>query len=162
MGTPALENFAPDEPGEIFGKVMSLPDNVLLSFYVLATNVPRTELAGIEERIERDPMAAKKQLGRTIVAEFWGDDAAERAEAGFERQFQRGEAPAEMPEYRVGDRESLLDVVMAAGLAPSRREARRLFEQGAVTAGGHVLAAESTAMKGTIVKVGKRRWLRLV
>lgn len=151
-----------DEPEEIFGKVMSLPDDVLLSFYVLATNVPRTELAEIEARIEHDPMAAKKQLGRTIVAEFWGDGAAERAQGGFERQFQRGEAPTEMPEYRVRDSESMLDVVIAAGLAPSRREGRRLFEQGAVSAGGEAMSAESAAVKGVVLKVGKRRWLRLV
>lgn len=151
-----------DPPEEMFGKVMSLPDEVLLSFYVLATNVPRRELPAIEGECGRDPMAAKKRLGYTIVEEFWGTDAAAQAQAAFERQFQRGEAPAEMPERRVAEGESILDAVLAAGLAPSRREGRRLFEQGAVTGDGERLEADAPARAGTVLRVGKRRWLRLV
>ncbi|MCC7365575.1 MAG: tyrosine--tRNA ligase [Dehalococcoidia bacterium] len=152
-----------DPPEEQFGKAMSLPDNVLMQFYVLATNVPRSELPDVERLIERDPMTAKKRLARTIVSEFWGEDAATAAQEGFERQFQRREVPEDMPARTVGDAELLIDLVVAEGMAPSKREARRLFEQGAVAVDGTVVSGLDTkAEPGTVLKVGKRRWLRLV
>ena len=67
-----------------------------------------------------------------------------------------------MPEHSVADGVLLLDVVVEAGAAPSRREARRLFEQRAVTMDGNVVEPTTPARKGTIVQVGKRRWIRLV
>jgi tyrosyl-tRNA synthetase len=75
---------------------------------------------------------------------------------------QRKEVPDEMPEYRVTNGELLLDVVVAAGAAPSKREARRLFEQRAVTMDGNVVEPSTPPRKGTVVQVGKRRWIRLV
>jgi tyrosyl-tRNA synthetase len=151
-----------DSPDEQYGKAMSLPDEVLMDFFVLATNVPRAELAAIALDIEREPMATKKLLGRTIVSEFWGDDAAREAEERFERTVQRKEAPAEIPEFAVEDGQSLIDVVVAAGAAPSKREARRLFEQRAVSADGEVAEQQTGAKRGMVLQVGKRRWLRLV
>jgi tyrosyl-tRNA synthetase len=151
-----------DSPDQQYGKAMSLPDEVLMDFFVLATNVPRAELPAIALDIEREPMATKKLLGRTIVSEFWGDDAAREAEERFERTVQRKEAPAEIPEFAVEDGQSLIDVVVAAGAAPSKREARRLFEQRAVSADGEVAEQQTGAKRGMVLQVGKRRWLRLV
>jgi tyrosyl-tRNA synthetase len=151
-----------DSPDEQYGKAMSLPDEVLMDFFVLATNVPRAELAAIALDIEREPMATKKLLGRTIVSEFWGDDAAREAEERFERTVQRKEAPAEIPEFAVEDGQSLIDVVVAAGAAPSKREARRLFDQRAVSADGELAEQQTEAKRGMVLQVGKRRWLRLV
>ncbi len=151
-----------DPPGEQYGKAMSLPDEALMDFYVLATNVPRTELPAIAEQIASAPMAAKKRLARTIASEFWGEDAAAAAEETFERTVQRKEVPDDVPEYRVSAGQSLVDVLLAARLSPSRREARRLVEQGAVSVDGVVAGLESAAVAGSLVQVGKRRWLRLV
>lgn len=150
-----------DSPSEQYGKAMSLPDNVLMDFFVLATNVPRTELLAIEREIERHPMEAKKRLARTIVTEFHGEAAALAAEGEFERTVQRKEAPREIPEHRVAAGQLLLDVLVEAGAAPSKREARRLFEQHAVLVNGEVAAADVRAEPGMTVQVGKRRWLRL-
>jgi tyrosyl-tRNA synthetase len=75
---------------------------------------------------------------------------------------QRKETPDEMPEYRISNGELLLELIVAAGAAPSKREARRLFEQRAVTMDGNVVEPSTPARKGTIVQVGKRRWIRLV
>jgi tyrosyl-tRNA synthetase len=151
-----------DSPDEQYGKAMSLPDEVLMDFFVLATNVPRAELAAIALDVEREPMATKKLLGRTIVSEFWGDDAAREAEERFERTVQRKEAPAETPECAVEGGQSLIDVVVAAGAAPSKREARRLFDQRAVSADGELAEQQTEAKRGMVLQVGKRRWLRLV
>ena len=107
-------------------------------------------------------MATKKLLGRTIVAEFHGQAAALEAEATFERTVQRKEAPADIPEIEITEGEPLIDVLVRADVAPSRREARRLFEQRAVTMDEQVVDALAPAQTGSVVQVGKRRWLRLV
>ena len=151
-----------DPPQEQYGKAMSLPDEAVMSFFVLATNVPRTELPAIQQEIERDPMGAKKRLARTIVFEFYGEAAAEAAEAGFERTVQRKEMPDDIPEFALEGSVTLIDVLVAAGAAPSKREARRLFEQHAVTVDGLPVEATAAAQRGMVVQVGKRRWLRLV
>jgi tyrosyl-tRNA synthetase len=152
-----------DGPSEQYGKAMSLPDDVMMSFFVLATNVPRSDLPEIEKQIEREPMAAKKRLARTIVSEFHGEAAAAEAQATFERTVQRKEVPGEIPEHAIGESDLLIDALVATGAAPSKREARRLFEQGAISVEGVVVVDLSTlATRGSVVQVGKRRWLRLV
>lgn len=151
-----------DPPGEQYGKAMSIPDEVVMNFFTLATNVPRSDLESVHQRLEREPMAVKKLLARTIVSEFWGEDAASEAQADFERTVQRKEVPDEMPEVSVSGEETLIDVVVENGMAPSKREARRLFEQGAVSMDGVVASLETVATRGAVVQVGKRRWLKLV
>jgi len=153
-----------ESPDEQYGKVMSLPDAVIGDFFTLATNVDRGEVARIIQELQQgtlDPMATKKRLARTIVTEFHGEEVARAAEEHFERTVQRKEAPEEMPTYVPKDGEALVDVIVAARLAPSKREARRLFEQGAVTVDGEVVDAAAVASAGTVVQVGKRRYLRL-
>ena len=151
-----------DSADEQYGKAMSLPDEVVMDFYVLATNVPRAQLSELQKELERDPMSAKKRLARTIASEFHGEEAAAAAQENFERTVQRKEVPDEMPEYSVAIGETLLDVVVANGAAPSKREARRLFEQGAVSMDGVVADLSTMARAGTVVQVGKRRWIRLI
>ncbi len=151
-----------DPANEQFGKAMSIPDEAVMDFFVLATNAPRNTLTGIREQARNDPMGAKKLLGRTIVTEFWGEAAAAEAQEAFEKTVQRKEAPDDMPQHTVRPGELLIDLIIAAGAAPSRREARRLFEQRAVTMDGVVVEPTTPARGGTVVQVGKRRWLRLV
>lgn len=154
-----------DPPDQQFGKAMSIPDEALENFFTLATNLHPDEVRAIMLALkngDRSPMDTKKLLARTIVTEFWGEDAAEAAKEQFERTVQRKEIPDDVPEYRVANGELLLDVVVAAGAAPSKREARRLFEQRAVTMDGNVVEPTTPPRKGTIVQVGKRKWIRLV
>jgi len=151
-----------DAPDEQYGKAMSIPDEAVMDFFVLGTSVPRAELESLREQLHRDPMGTKKRLARTIVTEFHGHAAAAEAEVTFERTVQRHETPQGIPEARIEAGAALIDVVVAQGLAPSRREARRLFEQGAVSVDGDLAGLDAVARAGTIVQVGKRRWLRLV
>ncbi|MCA9830882.1 MAG: tyrosine--tRNA ligase [Dehalococcoidia bacterium] len=147
---------------EQYGKAMSLPDEAVMDFFVLATNVPRTELEGIRHSLEREPMATKKRLARTIAAEFWGDEEAAEAEAHFERTVQRREVPEEIPAFALEAGQSIVDVLTDAGLAPSKREAKRLVEQGAVSVDGVVVTDTGfLPVAGTTLQAGKRRWLRL-
>jgi len=151
-----------DSADEQYGKAMSLPDNVLMDFYVLATNVPRAELPAIERLVESRPMEAKKRLARTIAAEYHGEAAALEAQERFERTVQRKEAPDQMPTHAAAPGTLLIDALVAAGMAPSKREARRLIDQGAVVVNGEIADQDADACAGTTVQVGKRRWLRLV
>jgi tyrosyl-tRNA synthetase len=152
-----------DTPSEQYGKAMSIPDEAVMDFFVLATNVPRVELDSLRHQLAAAPMDTKKRLARTIVTEFWGESAANEAEAQFERTVQRKETPDEIAEFAMTSGAQVLDVVIAAGLAPSKREARRLFEQRAVSVDGVVVTEPTTAAtSGSVLQVGKRRWLRLV
>ncbi|MGI8927153.1 MAG: tyrosine--tRNA ligase [Tepidiformaceae bacterium] len=151
-----------DSANEQYGKAMSIPDSAVMDFFVLATDLPREDLGRMEGLLRNDPMAAKKQLAAAIVQEFHGEAAAREAEAAFERTVQRKEAPADVPEWRVEGEAWLIDVIVAAGAAPSKREARRLFDQHAVSVDGVVARPDGAALPGALVQVGKRRWLRLV
>ena len=155
-----------EAPEEQYGKAMSIPDSALANYFQLATNIDRGEVgrtvAGLATG-ERDAMTEKKRLARTIVTELHGEAAARQAEAHFERTVQRREEPEDMPEAAVEEGQALIDVIVEAGAAPSRREARRLFDQGAVTVDGEpVKDGREPARVGSRVRVGKRRWLRIV
>ena len=154
-----------EAPEEQYGKAMSIPDGALASWFELATNLDRAEVAATARGLasgERDPLAEKKRLARTIVTELHGEEAAASAEARFERTVQRGQAPDDAPDAPARAGQALIDVIVAAGAAPSRREARRLFGQGAVSVDGEPVADErAPARPGTRVRVGKRRWLRI-
>ena len=154
-----------DPPDEQYGKAMSIPDGALAGWFELATNLDRAEVAATIAGLatgERDPLAEKKRLARTIVAELHGEDAAADAEARFERTVQGGQAPDDAPSAPARAGQPLIDVIVAAGAAPSRREARRLFAQGAVSVDGEPVTDErAPARPGARVRVGRRRWLRL-
>lgn len=151
-----------DTATEQYGKAMSLPDEAVMDFFVLATNVPRVELEGIRHALEREPMATKKRLARTIASEFWGEAAATEAETHFERTVQRREIPEDIPAFGLEAGQSIVDILTAAGLAPSKREARRLVEQGAVSVDGEAVTDPALVpVAGSILQAGKRRWLRL-
>jgi len=154
-----------DSADEQFGKAMSIPDEVIENFFTLATNVHPDETRAIMLALkhgDRSPMDTKKLLARTIASEFWGEEAATAAQDRFERTVQRKEVPDDIPEHRVANGELLIDVILAVGAAPSKREARRLFEQRAVTIDGNVVEPTTPPRKGAIVQVGKRKWIRLV
>lgn len=154
-----------DSPEEQFGKAMSIPDEAVENFFTLATNLHPDDVRAVMRDLRagnQTPMEVKKLLARTIVGELWGDDAAKNAQAHFERTVQRKEIPDDMPEHIMVPGQLLIDIVVAAGAAPSKREARRLFEQRAVTMDGNVVEPTTPGRAGTVVQVGKRRWLRLV
>ncbi|MGA2286338.1 MAG: tyrosine--tRNA ligase [Dehalococcoidia bacterium] len=147
-----------DPPEEMYGKVMSLPDGVMLDYFTLVTDTPQEEIEEIRRKLaERsvNPMDVKKRLAREIVSDLHGAEAARKAEEAFERTFQQGEMPEDVVEYRMSllrdhkvviktaegvarARETydswkdLASVVYASGLASSVSEARRLIQQGAV------------------------------
>jgi tyrosyl-tRNA synthetase len=126
-----------DAPGEMFGKVMSIPDALLWSWYELLTDIPSAGIAERRKRVEQggaNPRDAKAELGRSIVADFHDADSALRAEEDFRRAFSRGEVPedVETRTLAAGEGASAAKALVALGLCPSMREARRKIAEGAL------------------------------
>jgi tyrosyl-tRNA synthetase len=162
-----------EPPGEIFGKVMSISDETMWTYYDLLTDLSPEQIRALRSDAEsgkRHPMEVKRTLARQIVADFHGEAAAARSEEEFTRVFSNRQEPAEMEEISLpGDGEAIAiaKVLAAAGLAPSNAEARRLISSGAVTWDDRKLtdpARTISRIPGASyrVKVGKRRFARLV
>lgn len=152
-----------DTARDMFGKVMSLPDETMRDYYVLLTSMP---LGEVDELLSGPPMEAKKRLAREIAATLHGADAAHEAQEYFESTIQRRETPTEMQTYTLGaepEAARLDRVLRDAGLAKSAAEVRRLVEQGAVLVNGERATDFALSLTpGDELKVGRHRFLRVV
>jgi tyrosyl-tRNA synthetase len=153
-------------PAEMYGRVMSIPDSAMESFFALATPLEPRQIDEVKAALAAGtlhPRDAKMRLAREIVAVFHGPEAARAAEEGFVAVFRERREPAEAPEHALAAEAPLVDVLVAAGLAASRSEARRLVGQRAVSLDGRTLEdpAEPVGPAG-LLRVGRRRFVRLV
>lgn len=148
-----------EPPGEIYGKVMSIPDGLILDYFNLVSDVPDEEIEEFKDCLEDsgfNPMVLKKRLGREIVTQLYNGQAALEAEEHFKRVFQERKTPQVIREGTESN-VNLRDYLVINNLAKSRSEAKRLIEQGAVDVDGiKVTDINCTFSKGTIIKVGKR------
>ena len=163
-----------EPPKEMYGKVMSLPDSLLIEYFELATDVPDEEIAQFREQLNAqtvNPMDLKKRLAREIIAQFHGKQDADEAEENFTRVFQKRELPEDIPEYgfaasSVQDGLYQLDVaptLLREGIVQSNSELKRLLAQGAVELDGKkVNTSAINARDGSVLKVGKRHFVRIV
>jgi len=157
-----------EPPEEQYGKVMSIPDEVMIQYFRLVTRFSPDQIAHIEADLQSGrlhPRDAKMMLAREIVSIFHGDEAAARAEEHFKTVFQQRELPPEMTEYTLLTPLSIVDLICAAGLAPSKREARRLIEQGGVKLEGHTIQSADVVVEpgpSRVLQVGRRRFVRVV
>jgi tyrosyl-tRNA synthetase len=158
-----------DEPAEMFGKIMSIPDHLMAQYFELATDLPEVEvqsiLAGLGDG-SLHPGETKRRLGREIVGLYWETGAAEEAEEAFDQVFKRGEVPDDVLEFALPDDDPvyLPSVLRDAGLVKSSSEARRLITQGAVKIDGDPTNDETlpkSMLDGVTVQVGKRRFVKL-
>lgn len=154
-----------EPPAEMFGKAMSIPDGLMLTYFEYATEVPMEEVEGIPH-----PRDAKRRLARAIVEMWHGAEAARVAEAAFERVFVDKDLPEEIPEAVIsaddapGGQMRLVKLLVVTGLAESNGDARRLISQGGVTVDGTRLRdvdATVPVRSGLVVRVGRRRFARL-
>jgi tyrosyl-tRNA synthetase len=161
-----------DPPEEQFGKVMSIPDELVVPWLRQCTGLQPSDVDAIERDLDGGslrPDLAKRRLAREIVARYHGADAAEAAEERFDRVHKRRELPDEMPEFRIPDNlrsVSIARLIADAGLAGSRSDARRLIAQGGVRIDGEVFAdvhgdLPRDQLLGRVLQVGKRRFVRL-
>ena len=159
-----------DSPEEMFGKTMSIPDDLMPQWFELAAYLPATEVAEIEQGLATGvlhPGETKRRLARTIVVRYWGDEAAVAAEAHFDRLFKEHSAPDDIDTFSLPPEDTVwLPALLAtAGLVTSNSEGRRMVAAGAVKVDGVKLSEDTvprTELVNAVVQVGKRRFLRLV
>lgn len=154
-----------DDPNDKFGKVMSIPDETIMTYFEVCTRVSIDELSAISEELKSgvNPRDIKFRLAHEIVTIYDGEDAARSAREHFETVFQKKEVPDEVAEYKISGSSLVIDVMVDSGLASSKSEARRLVEQGGVKVDGEKVDSiefefgDSEAM----LQVGKRKFLRV-
>ena len=159
-----------DPADEIFGKVMSISDELMLRYYELLSDLTLVEIEDLKKRIKEHslhPMEVKKQLGREIVARYHGAAAAQAAEENFVKRFRDNQVPEEMPEITLGREGAtmlLAKILATAGLVDSNSEGRRAIKQGGVKVDGEKINDEQAELscEGTyIIQVGKRRFAKI-
>jgi tyrosyl-tRNA synthetase len=151
-------------PEDMFGKVMSMADDVMPLYFEVLTDVPMadiTEFRHILSTGHGNPMDIKKLLAGHVVTQFISADAAVRGRESFERQFQRREVPDEMPEYAISQPTAILDVLVASNLASSKSEARRLVDGGGVKINGEKVAGYDTLVTPVAVIQKGRHYVRI-
>ncbi|SMB98905.1 tyrosyl-tRNA synthetase [Thermanaeromonas toyohensis ToBE] len=158
-----------EPPKEMYGKTMSLPDELMLLYFELVTTLSLEELEDVRRGLAQGtlhPRDAKMYLAREIVKLYHGEAAALQAEAEFRKVFQERELPEEIPEVEVLEARMWAPrLLVRCGLAPSTSEARRLILQGAVKMDGVKLKdpeADIEISPGAVLQVGKRKFVRLV
>ena len=185
----SLDNYIGvfEAPNDVYGKVMSIPDGLIIDYFELLTDAPDAEIAEMRSTLESEavnPMELKKRLARDLVAQLHDPQAALQAERNFEGTYQRGEAPEEaqpvsLPAWvdRLRDEQGdapagsdpaaamlpIVPILVGEGLASSASEAKRLLQQGAVEVDGERLTSQTALLReGSLVRVGRRRFARFV
>lgn len=161
-----------DEPSEMFGKVMSIPDELMGKYYRLCTGLQVDVIDGIEAELlagTLHPNATKRRLGREIVTLYYGAGQASEAEEAFDRVFKRHDIPEEIPERAVSLAEQvhLPALLCELGLVASNGEGRRMIDQGGVKIDGeHVTPGmydvERATIEHRVIQVGKRKFARVI
>jgi tyrosyl-tRNA synthetase len=168
-----------DEPAnEIYGKVMSIPDSLIVDYLELVTDVPDEEIAEFKVQMTNqsiNPMVIKKRLAQEIVTQFHGAPAAQEAEDHFTKVFQKRELPEKIKEVElrasvklgatveVEVERNIPRLLLDAGLVKSLSEARRLLAHGAVEVNGTKMSSNLVKLEdGDVIKVGKRDFLKMV
>ena len=151
--------FLSSPPNEMFGAIMAQPDEMIESLFINVTRIPLSEKDKI---LALGPRDAKILIAQDIIKRFYGDTEAEKAKKEFNKVFSRKEAPTEIPEWSVKDPMPLIDLLVKSKMASSKSEAKRLFEQKAVSVNDKVSTDWSYKVnKGDIVKIGPRKFLKI-
>jgi len=154
-----------DAPADMFGKIMSISDDMMENYYTLLTDLPMERVAALTNPGTTHPKEAKVLLGKTIVAQFHGRKTAEAAAAEFEKVFARGQLPEDMPECALPAAPMMVkNLLTTCKLVETGGEAKRMVQQGGVSIDGRKATdpnAEVTPRDGMVLQVGKRRFARL-
>ncbi|HXG66672.1 MAG TPA: tyrosine--tRNA ligase [Blastocatellia bacterium] len=168
----SLDNYIgiTEPPREIFGKVMSISDDLMWRYYELLTDLTPAEIAAMKEacaRGERNPRDVKAELGRRLVSDFYSEAEAREASDEFDRMFRERQLPAEIPTVeRPAEAVRLVKLLASEGLAPSVSEAQRLIAQGGVRVNDEPISDMKYELRASpgqeaLIQVGKRKFLRV-
>ena len=154
-----------DEPNDMFGKVMSISDEMMENYFTLLTDVPAEQIATLIDPAKTHPKEAKVLLGKTIVSQFYDEAAAEAAAAEFDKVFAQGQLPDEISEFALSSEAiSLKQLLLACKLVETGGEAKRMCAQSAVSVDGKKIPdpnARINPTDGMTIQVGKRRFAKL-
>ena len=157
-----------DKPEDIYGKILSIKDEMIEKWFILAADANEETLDSIESQIKDpsvNPMDLKKQLARSVVTLYYDIEIAKEAEAHFNNLVVKKGIPDDMPEFGMDGEKLLVDLIAESGILNSKSEARRMITQGAVRLDG-ALVDDINAMVFSggeqVLKIGKRRFLRIV
>ena len=160
-----------EAPADMFGKLMSLSDDMMWSYFDLVTDRTPEEISGLKAKVDsgvEHPMDVKMSLAKEIIAGFHGAAAAEKAAADFQRVFRDREAPSDVPKFKVAaGTYKLLTLLVQAGLVSSRSEGERLIRGKAVELDGQVVEAMNKTLilssgENALLRAGKKKFLRIV
>ncbi|MDK2976190.1 MAG: tyrosyl-tRNA synthetase [Candidatus Marinimicrobia bacterium] len=155
-----------DPPEEMYGKTLSIPDELILRYYVLTTDLSPWEIEKIKKDLAtgKNPRDAKHDLAWHLVRRYHSKEDADKARDHFNQVFVKGGVPDEMEEYTVSPNERIMDILVEAGQVSSSGEAKRLMKQGGVSLDGEKITDIQAVplMKGeAVLKIGKRKFLKL-
>jgi len=157
-----------DEPNKMFGKIMSMKDELMVSYFELCTQLPLKDVAAIKTSLAKrqvNPRDVKAKLAKEVVTLYHGSRAAQKAEEEFERVFKKKAPPSQIPVFKTTLKQSpIMDLLKQSGLAPSKSEAKRLILSGAVKINGKTKNKwqETIGIKeGMVIKVGKRKFIKI-
>lgn len=156
-----------DPPDQKYGKVMSIPDSLILNYFSYATSYTPTQLKEVQDKLASgmNPMILKKRLAWEIVALYHGENEAQKAQEGFENLFSKGEIPEDIPEFEMAAGSlKVVNLLVTAGLCATNGEAKRLIMGGGVSIDGEKVSAWDAEMEpqnGMIVRAGKRKFARI-
>ena len=146
-----------ESAGEMFGKVMSISDELMLKYYELLTDCDLNDVRAMH------PKEAKVRLAAEIIRQYHSKEDAEKAQGEFERVFARKELPQDMPEFKTDRKKTILAILQESGLVQSGNEARRLLKQGAIIFNDEKIDKDSFVLdKAGVLKVGSRRFLKVI
>lgn len=154
----------------IYGKVLSVSDQLMFRYYDLLSDLSHAEIAGLKERMQKGevhPKEVKKQLARELTARFHSVEAAKAAEESFEKVFQQGGLPDDIPEIRLAASGEiwLPQLLVEAGLVSSTSDGRRMIQQNAVTLDGEKVGDQAVKVQArgeVLLRVGKRRFCKVI
>ncbi|MDP1710369.1 MAG: tyrosine--tRNA ligase [candidate division WWE3 bacterium] len=148
-----------DEPAEMYGKLMSIPDEQVNSYLELVTDLPQEKLSQAEKL---DPLAKKNLLSLSVVRMYHGEKAAQKSQKEFERVFSKGKIPEDADTWKLASQKiDLSEVLVAKGIVKSKSEVRRLLSQGGITLNDRKLSDPSVTLESGVLRVGKRFFAKI-
>ncbi|OGE80104.1 MAG: tyrosine--tRNA ligase [Candidatus Doudnabacteria bacterium RIFCSPHIGHO2_01_FULL_45_18] len=150
-----------DEPNDMFGKVMSIADELMMKYFEHATQVPMDEIKKLEPQAKTNPRDIKIRLATEIVNLYYSQDVAQKASKEWEKVFSNKEKPTNIEEMKVSS-SNIVDVLVETKLATSKSEAKRLIEQNGVKIDDVNATEESDTGSGNLIQVGKRKFIKII
>ncbi len=151
-----------DSPEDMYGKVMSLRDELMEDYYRLVLYYDEGQMREIRKLIRENPLKAKERLAYEITKIFHGEEGARRGQEYFNRVFRKKDIPDDIPVYRLSSPVKLSRILIESGLVSSRNEFRRLLSQGSIRINGEKVFEDIEVGEEMVIKVGKRRFVKVV